>query len=169
METESPAIDEASALRVVEECYADVLAYCRRHARSREEAEEIAQETFLRFVANPPRGGVPRKPAAYLITIARNLCIDAARRRSAMSFVPIDEATEPRTSDDYPSDMQSMLEALDDREREAVELRYDQGLGVGEIAEIMGASRFAVNRLLKKALAKLRSALSSDDDERQNR
>lgn len=169
METEKTALDEDSALRVVEECYADVLAYCRRHAKSREEAEEITQEAFLRFVANQPREGAPKKPTAYLITIARNLCIDAARRKGVMTFVPISEAAEPETSDDYPSEMQSVLEALDDREREAIELRYDQGLGIGDIATIMGVSRFAVNRLIKKALAQLRREITSVNDERQHR
>ena len=169
METEKTALDEDSALRVVEECYADVLAYCRRHAKSREEAEEITQEAFLRFVANQPREGAPKKPTAYLITIACNLCIDAARRKGVMTFVPISETAEPETSDDYPSEMQSMLEALDDREREAVELRYDQGLGIGDIATIMGVSRFAVNRLIKKALAQLRREITSGNDERQHR
>lgn len=169
METEKTALDETEALRVIEECYADVLAYCRRHAKSREEAEEITQEAFLRFVANPPREGAPKKPTAYLITIARNLCIDAARRKGVMTFVPISEAAEPETSDDYPSEMQSMLEALDDREREAVELRYDQGLSIGDIATIMGVSRFAVNRLIKKALAQLRREITSGNDERQHR
>ena len=169
METEKTALDEDSALRVVEECYADVLAYCRRHAKSREEAEEITQEAFLRFVANQPREGAPKKPTAYLITIARNLCIDAARRKGVMTFVPISEAAEPETSDDYPSEMQSVLEALDDREREAIELRYDQGLGIGDIATIMGVSRFAVNRLIKKALAQLRREITSGNDERQHR
>ena len=169
METEKPALDETEALRVIEECYADVLAYCRRHAKSREEAEEITQEAFLRFVANQPREGAPKKPTAYLITIARNLCIDAARRKGVMTFVPISEAAEPETSDDYPSEMQSVLEALDDREREAIELRYDQGLGIGDIATIMGVSRFAVNRLIKKALAQLRREITSVNDERQHR
>lgn len=169
METEKTALDEDSALRVVEECYADVLAYCRRHAKSREEAEEITQEAFLRFVANPPSEGTLKKPTAYLITIACNLCIDAARRKGVMTFVPISETAEPETSDDYPSEMQSMLEALDDREREAVELRYDQGLGIGDIATIMGVSRFAVNRLIKKALAQLRREITSGNDERQHR
>ena len=169
METEKTALDETEALRVIEECYADVLAYCRRHAKSREEAEEITQEAFLRFVANQPREGAPKKPTAYLITIACNLCIDAARRKGVMTFVPISETAEPETSDDYPSEMQSMLEALDDREREAVELRYDQGLGIGDIATIMGVSRFAVNRLIKKALAQLRREITSVNDERQHR
>ncbi len=165
METAKPALDETEALRIVEECYADVLAYCRRHAKSREEAEEIVQEAFLRFVANPPREGAPKKPIAYLIAIARNLCIDATRRRGVMTFVPISEAAEPGANDTYPSEMQSMLEALDDREREAIELRYDQGLGIGDIAAVMGVSRFTVNRLLKKALARLRREI--DDRERE--
>ena len=66
--------------RLVEEHYDDVLAYCRRHAPSYDDAPDVAQEAFLRFVRSgrSPRDG---KPLAYLFTIARNLCIDAARAR----------------------------------------------------------------------------------------
>ena len=63
--------------RLVEEHYDDVLAYCRRHAPSYDEAPDVAQEAFLRFVRSG-RSPIEGKPLAYLLTIARNLCI--ARR-----------------------------------------------------------------------------------------
>ena len=77
--------------RLVEEHYDDVLAYCRRHAPSYDEAPDVAQEAFLRFVRSG-RSPIEGKPLAYLLTIARNLCIDASRatsrrRRSAFRIL----------------------------------------------------------------------------------
>ena len=64
--------------RLVEEHYDDVLAYCRRHAPSYDDAPDVAQEAFLRFVRSgrSPRDG---KPLAYLFTASRR----ASRRRRA--------------------------------------------------------------------------------------
>lgn len=70
---------EQGVEKIVSERYADVLAYCRRHTASPEEAADACQETFLRFVR---RAGAYRergKPLAYLLTIARNVCVDLAR------------------------------------------------------------------------------------------
>ena len=74
--------------RLVEEHYDDVLAYCRRHAPSCDEAPDVAQEAFLRFVRSG-RSPVEGKPLAYLLTIARNLCIDASRAKRPPA-VPLD-------------------------------------------------------------------------------
>ena len=46
----------------------------------------------------------------------------------------------------------------------ARELRFDQGFKVGEIADVLGVSRFAVNRRLNRALAELRRGLEGKDE-----
>ncbi|WP_241145751.1 RNA polymerase sigma factor [Olsenella sp. An188] len=77
---------EQGVEKIVSERYADVLAYCRRHTASPEEAADACQETFLRFVR---RAGAYRergKPLAYLLTIARNVCVDLARARCEPLF-----------------------------------------------------------------------------------
>ena len=48
--------------------------------------------------------------------------------------------------------------------RDVVELRFDQGFKVGEIADVLGVSRFAVNRRLNRALAELRRGLEGKDE-----
>ena len=82
-------LSEQNATRIVNACYDDVLAYCYRHAPRGYEAPDLAQETFLRFV----RAGRYRdegKPLAYLLSIARNLCIDASRAsRNTPPRVPL--------------------------------------------------------------------------------
>ena len=138
--------------RLVEEHYDDVLAYCRRHAPSYDDAPDVAQEAFLRFVRSgcSPADG---KPLAYLFTIARNLCIDAARAKRPPA-APLDVDVPDRSPDADPA-----VEALDPDLREVVELRFDQGFKVGEIASVLGVSRFAVNRRLNRALAELKRGL----------
>lgn len=149
--------------RLVEEHYDDVLAYCRRHASSRDEAPDVAQEAFLRFVRSG-RSPADGKPLAYLFTIARNLCIDAARGARPLA-APLDMDVPDRSPDADPaaactgSEVGLLVEALPPELREVVELRFDQGFKVGEIASVLGVSRFAVNRRLNRALAELKRGL----------
>lgn len=152
-------LDEQRAGRIVEECYDAVLAYCRRHAPSGTDARDVAQDAFLRFAASGTyanRG----TPLPYLLTIARNLCIDAARARTH-DALPRD-ADVPDPHDDLADvELECVLATLDDQAREAIELRFDQGLGIGEIARVLGISRFSVNRLMKRALATLKRELTA--------
>ena len=149
--------------RLVEEHYDDVLAYCRRHAPSYDEAPDVAQEAFLRFVRSG-RSPIEGKPLAYLLTIARNLCIDASRAKRPPA-VPLDVDVPDRSPGADPaaacagSEVGGLIGALDPELREVVELRFDQGFKVGEIAQVRGVSRFAVNRRLNRALAELRRGL----------
>ena len=149
--------------RLVEEHYDDVLAYCRRHAPSYDEAPDVAQEAFLRFVRSG-RSPIEGKPLAYLLTIARNLCIDASRAKRPPA-VPLDVDVPDRSPGADPaaacagSEVVGLIGALDPELREVVELRFDQGFKVGEIAQVLGVSRFAVNRRLNRALAELRRGL----------
>ena len=149
--------------RLVEEHYDDVLAYCRRHAPSYDEAPDVAQEAFLRFVRSG-RSPVEGKPLAYLLTIARNLCIDASRAKRPPA-VPLDVDVPDRSPGADPatacagSEVGVLIGALDPELREVVELRFDQGFKVGEIAQVLGVSRFAVNRRLNRALVELRRGL----------
>ena len=150
--------------RLVEEHYDDVLAYCRRHAPSYDEAPDVAQEAFLRFVRSG-RSPIEGKPLAYLLTIARNLCIDASRAKRPPA-VPLDVDVPDRSPGADPaaacagSEVGGLIGALDPELREVVELRFDQGFKVGEIAQVLGVSRFAVNRRLNRALAELRRGLA---------
>lgn len=122
---------QADAERLVEEHYADVVRYCRRHAPSGF-AEDAAQEAFLRFVR--ASGGYRERgqAGAYLIAIARNVCIDMLRAQAKgwdeLPETVSDGRDEPGENDDE-HDVARALASLPRAQREAVELRYGQGLG----------------------------------------
>ncbi|HEX6695053.1 MAG TPA: sigma-70 family RNA polymerase sigma factor, partial [Longimicrobiales bacterium] len=53
-------------------------------------AEDVTQETWLRAVRSWRRIGVPEKPLAWLITVARNLMLNERRRMPALSLDAVD-------------------------------------------------------------------------------
>lgn len=155
-------LDEESARRIVEAHYDDVLAYCRRHAPSPDEAADATQETFLRFVKSMPTYRDQGKPLAYLLTIARRVCIDACRRRGRV-WEQLDESV-PAPAVEAGCEVREALQALSPDQREVLELRYDQGLRVVEVARVLGVSRFAAARRISAALDALKAELDDADN-----
>lgn len=103
-------ISEEDAERIVEEHCDDVLAYCRRHAPSWDEAYDATQETFLLFIRSLPSYQDQGKLLAFLLTIARGVCIDACRRQS----VPCEHLRDdiPSYQDGRASDLLTALGEL---------------------------------------------------------
>ena len=145
------------AREIAEECYGEVLAYCRRHAPAGHDAADLAQETFLRFVR--AQGYAERgRPIAYLMRIARSVCVDASRKRKLETVsLDFEVAAEERSEREVELDV--ALARLPDDLREAVELRYGSELGVGEMARVLGISRFSARRRINAALKMLEEEL----------
>lgn len=141
---ETGGLDTNRAREIAEECYDDVLAYCRRHAPAGHEAADLAQETFLRFVR--AKGYRERgKPIAYLMRIARSVCVYASRKRR-LETVSLDFEVAADESNMRDADLGPALMRLSDELREAVELRFGMGLGMNEVAQALGISRFAARK-----------------------
>lgn len=159
-ETDSQRLDPDQARKIAEECYGEVLAYCRRHAPAGHEPADLAQETFLRFVR--AQGYRERgKPIAYLMRVARSVCIDASRERR-LETVSLDFEVAADEQGERDRELDDALARLPDELREAVELRYGSGLGVSEVARVLGISRFAARRRINRALELLKDKLKED-------
>jgi len=150
-------LDPDRARKIAEECYGDVLAYCRRHAPAGYEAADLAQETFLRFVR--AQGYRERgKPIAYLMRVARSVCVDASRERR-LETVGLDFEVAADESNVRDVDLGPALMRLPDELREAVELRFGMGFGINEVAQALGISRFTARRRISAALKALEEDL----------
>ena len=149
------------AREIAEECYGEVLAYCRRHAPAGHEPADLAQETFLRFVraqSYAERG----RPIAYLMRIARSVCVDASRKKR-LETVSLDFEVAADERSERKAELNAALASLPDELREAVELRYGSGLSVGEVAHALGISRFSARRRINAALKLLEQELEEGD------
>lgn len=159
--SDAEILDPEHARKIAEECYGEVLAYCKRHAPAGHESADLAQETFLRFV----RAGSYRergKPIAYLMRIARSVCVDASRKRRLETVsLDFDVADDRRAERGLALD--TALAKLPGDLREAVELRYGSGLGVNDVAKALGMSRFSARRRINAALKMLGGELEEGD------
>lgn len=149
----------------IEQQYDKLLRYCYMKLRDRTLAEDITQETFIRFFESKDYHSIG-KEMAYLYTIARNLCIDSFRKQKdeLIEDLPakIQEMPESRDKVESIVDRVSIEQALDRLtadEREAVVLRFSGELSVEDIAKSMDISRFAVRRRVLSALEKLRKEM----------
>ncbi|HCM28664.1 MAG: hypothetical protein A2Z99_14560 [Treponema sp. GWB1_62_6] len=139
------------------------------------EAEDIAQETFLRLVGKVREVGP--NPAALLYRIARNLCIDTLRKKRTVPFgeeaaqVP-DTAEGPEASAmsrESGDEARAAMEALPPGDRELCFLRYFEELSVRDIARLVGKSEGTVKFGLFRARGKIRKALEDRNEEERRR
>lgn len=146
----------------LEEQYDKIYRYCYFKTHSRETAEDITQETFLKFLESKEyrdRG----RALQYLYTIARNLCTDEYRR---IKTCPLDEESQGSYSDNEMlrrSYLRVALEKMDESDRELLLLRYVNEVPVNVIARLYGISRFALHRRLSKAVKDLKDRLGEED------
>ena len=141
--------------------YDKIYRYCYYKVNNATVAEDITQETFLRFLQNTTyqENG---KALNYLYKIARNLCIDERRRRTAEKLS--EELAEEGPEEEIVESLvvKQALAKLDVMERELVLLRYVNEVPVKVICELQECSRFALNRRLKQVLKKLRGYLAEE-------
>lgn len=173
-----PAAARALTLRLVPRA----LGYAARLLGDAAEAEDVAQEAMLRLWRAAPgwRSG-EAQVSTWVYRVVTNLCTDRLRARKRRPAAALDEA--PDVPDgargaeadlietDRMAALQAALDALPERQRQAVVLRHIEGLGNPEIAAVMDIGVEAVESLTargKRALAALlagqRGELGYEDD-----
>lgn len=150
-----------------------------RHAsmrmKDRERALELTQECFLKVWEYAQKGDEIRDLRPFLYRTLRHLIIDEYRRKKSVSLEAMAESAEADVEALLPADETHTFEAaierfegkealealqeLPDSYREALALRYVEGLSPKEIAEIVGESENAVSVRIHRGLKKLRAIL----------
>jgi RNA polymerase sigma-70 factor, ECF subfamily len=141
----------------------------RRLDGSDETVEDLTEDVFVKLYEKLDRyveRGLPF--TAWLNRIAHNQLVDFVRtlpRHNAQSLDVVADVPEQQTGSEYRSvlDRQTLepaLARLTAEQRQAVELRFLQGMSVAETAARMGRSEEAVKKLQARALANLRRSLA---------
>ena len=132
------------------------------------EAEDVAQDTFVKVWAAAPSYRPQGKPMAWLLTIARNLAL--GRLRTAARIQDLSEAQWSAfsiESDTLTADDRTVLAAalgrLSDEERHIVVLHAVCGLKHREIAQFLGLALPTVLSKYHRSLKKLKTILEGDD------
>ena len=132
----------------IEEEYDKIFRFCYWKVHDKEIAEDLTQETFLRFLdSNYDEQG---KRIRYLYTIARNLCIDESRKR-IFTEIP-DEIPDTGPDNDLTTKvfLRQVLQQLPEEDLELIIMRYLNMESTENICAVLKISRFSLYRKLRK-------------------
>ena len=173
--------DEPGAFEEMVENYQHRLIAVMHHLiGNAEEAEDLAQEVFLRVYRARKKYRPRSKFSTWLFTIANNLALNALRSRQRKPVVPLnvhdsgplgprpaEQLVKAATSSpsmriqnaELVAIIKRALEGLNERQRMALILNKFEDMNYSEIAEVMGLTTQAVKSLLSRARNNLRQVL----------
>ncbi len=142
----------------IEEQYDKIFRFCFWKIHNREVAEDLTQETFLRYLSASHHD--QGKEMQYLYTIARNLCVDEYRRMNETIDIDADISDNGEYSEsmEYMVQINDIMEKLSEEDREILVLRFVNEEPVSYICHVTGMSRFALYRRIKSIKKQLRNS-----------
>lgn len=143
----------------------DLRRYARRLADSAEEADDVFQETFARFLGSGFEAEDPIEQRRYLFRIATNLARDRKRwsRRWGLGALFEQRGKSPEKGYGDRMDVRRALALLPPRSRALLWLAYAQGLAHKEIANVLGVAPASVRVLLSRARKKFLENIDEGD------
>lgn len=154
--------DDLAFSYLVEAYQRPVYNLCYRMMGNANDAEDAAQETFIRAYKALDRYDPSRKFSTWLLSIASNYCIDQHRRRKLPTF-SVDALDSPIIPDDGLSveaqmmqderqvRVSALLDTLQPKDKAAIVMRYWYDYSYEEIAESLSLTVSAVKSRLHRA------------------
>jgi RNA polymerase sigma-70 factor (ECF subfamily) len=147
-----------------------IVSIARRMLRDDAEAEDVAQEAFLRLWRSGATLEIgPAGIRPWLRRVVSNLCLDRVRGQGRVKVVEeLPEVPEPAKqlaaleSQDVQRRVGGAMQKLPERQRLALTLFHFEGLSQIEIGNILGVSDEAVESLLSRARRQLKADLKSE-------
>jgi RNA polymerase sigma factor (sigma-70 family) len=150
-------------------------AFLRRNWRDADEVADLRQEVYAR-VFEHGAAGRPDSTPAFVLTTARHLLIDRARRAKIVSietFADLEDLTVPLVDTSFERQiaarselrlLQQALDGLPARCREVVALRKIEGLSQRDVAARLGITEDTVEKQVSKGIRALAEALKPSPD-----
>lgn len=134
---------------------------------SRDDAEDAVQELYLKILSIPGKLVYVRDPAAYGITLLKNICIDRIRRRESRKAEQLEElmATDAFGPDRKMTGKETLkrvmkeMEKLPEKQAMVLRMRALEGLEYDEIASRTGLSQVNIRVLISMARKTLKKRI----------
>lgn len=152
--------DKSASEQLVKKYYTPIYQYCFLHIHDRNYAEDIVQDTFVKFFETLMRGTKIEKAKSYLYSIARNTIKNYYKKKKELLCDQFLETSEDCMTDiEIRLDVEKALRVLPEELKEIAVLFFFQELKQKEIAELLNIKlslvkyRVArVKKILKKFL-----------------
>ncbi len=162
--------DDGAFDSFVHKYYGGILTYCNYHCPDPKYAEDITQETFVRFFTKLPVYHYRGKTQNYLYTIAGNLCKDYLRK---IKETPVEETRlheKLETTEDQTEDVlnkltvERALKRLPRELNEVITLYYFEEFKLAEIAHILQIGLPLAKYRLRRAKTQLKNLLQKEGE-----
>jgi RNA polymerase sigma-70 factor (ECF subfamily) len=177
-DTGRPRADRETAFHALVDRYEHrVHAICHRELRSRSDAEDATQDTFLHLARHAARFRGDSKLSTFVYRIAVNACRDLQRRQARRPQTPVADIEVARRSDDHEPDaapdellaretamrVEQAMDALDPLSRTLLILCAIQGTTYPEAAHILDLPVGTIKSRVFRARARLAQLLEDED------
>ena len=159
--------DDGAVENFVRKYYPKIFQYCLLHIRDRGDAEDLTQETFLKFFQSFERYQHRGKCSAFLYAIASNACRDYYRKAKEQYVEEIPErAEEDREmgTAEIRMDVENAVARLPEELKETAILFFFQGMKQREIAKLMDIKLSLVKYRVTRAKKLLGEYLGRGDE-----
>ena len=163
-----PDCPEDIIYRYQDTVYRIAFTYCRNSS----DAEDVAQEVFVRYIRKMPRLDSEEHLRAWLIRVTMNVAKSMLTSSWSKKIVPISEYEHFSSNEASAADMDNTevsnadtynaVMSLSEKYRSVVMLYYFEDYSVSEIAQILKRTETAVQTQLQRARAMLKDKLKED-------
>jgi RNA polymerase sigma-70 factor (ECF subfamily) len=142
-----------------------VFSICWHYLQDRALAEDVAQEVFLELYQKLSTLESAEHLTYWLRRVTVNRCIDQGRRKKNHPELAMDDVSEPAAMASHTDPLltrklQQTLELLPEKQRMVVILRYQEGLDLAEIGDLMKMPLNTVKSTLHRTLEDLRRKMT---------
>lgn len=134
---------------------------------SREDAEDVVQEVFLKLMASYHKIRDDDHARAWLVRVTINQSNDCLRRKKQRAWLPFEAIAELAAEDETPSPILSITmdptSAIPDKIRSVILLHYLEGYPLTEVATMLGISHSAAKMRLARGRKILEELIQKED------
>lgn len=154
--------------------YADAIyRFCYMKVSHTEVAHDLTQESFMRLWQYIRSGKEIENERALLYTFARNLVIDWYRKKKEVSLDVLQDAGADFSGEDHVRittnaqmrEALGVIKTLDEQTRDALLLRYTEGLSPQEIADVLGGTANAISVRINRGIKKVQELMHAHEKE----
>lgn len=144
--------DNQAGNQLVEKYYSSIYQYCYLHTHNQEYAEDMVQETFVRFFGALVSGAEIKKAKNYLYSIAGNIIKNNYKKKKEIVTEQLPDIEDDNLKDiEIRLDIERALEQLPEEIKEIAILFFFQGLKQKEIADLLNIKLSLVKYRVSKA------------------
>ena len=165
-ETEQERL-ERETVEIMDQLGNAILRLAYSYLHNMEDAEDILQETLIKFVTTKPVFENEKHRKAWLLTVAANLAKNRIEYNRVRSSEELNEEIAGAAPEEEEDDLSYVWEAVKkppDNQREVIHLFYQEGYKTAEIANILGRKEATIRSDLKRARDKLKEILQEAND-----